>query len=60
MFITKCRHKTLKGDVDLKTRQLIRQTCVAIEMEILDGTVSRDHVHIVISASFNPAPGKKS
>jgi len=29
-----------------------------MEMEILDGVVRRDHVHILTSAPFNPAPGK--
>ncbi len=41
VFVTKYRHKVLKGDVGLKVRELIRQTCEAFEIEILKGVVSR-------------------
>jgi REP element-mobilizing transposase RayT len=37
----------LKGEVGLKARELIRQTCQAFEIEILKGVVSKDHVHRV-------------
>ena len=35
VFVTKYRYKVLKGDVGLKVRELIRQTCEAFEIEIL-------------------------
>ena len=47
VFVTKYRYKVLKGDVGLKVRELIRQTCEAFEIEILKGVVSQDHVHII-------------
>ena len=40
VFVTKYRYKVLKGDVGLKVRELIRQTCEAFEIEILKGVVS--------------------
>jgi len=35
----KYRHKVLKGEIGLKAKELIRQTCGAFEMEILKGVV---------------------
>jgi len=41
VFITKYRYKVLKGVVDLKVRELIRQTCETFEIKILKGVVGR-------------------
>jgi REP element-mobilizing transposase RayT len=41
VFVTKYRYKVLKGDVGLKVRELIRQTCEAFEIEILKGVSAR-------------------
>jgi len=35
VFVTKYRYQVLKGDVGLKVRELIRQTCNALEKESL-------------------------
>ena len=37
---------------------MVRQTCEAFEIKILSGVVSKDHVHIVISAPPNMAPSE--
>ena len=58
VYVTKYRYKVLIGDVGLKVRELIRQTCEAFEIEILKGVVSQDHVHILVSAPPNLAPGE--
>ena len=58
MFVTKYRYKVLKGDVGLKVRELIGQTCEAFEIEILKGVVSQDHVHILVSAPPKLAPSE--
>ena len=50
VFVTKNRYQVLKGDVGLKVRELIRQTCQVFEIEILKGVVSKDHVHLLVSA----------
>jgi len=39
-------------------RELIRQTCEAFEIEILKGFMSKDHVHLLVSAPANLAPSK--
>ena len=50
VFVTKYRYQVLKGDIGLKARELIRQTCQAFEIEIIKGVVSKDHVHLFVSA----------
>jgi len=58
VFVTKYRYQVLKGDISLKVRELIRQTCNAFEIEILKGVVSKDHVHLLVSAPPNMAPSE--
>jgi len=48
----------LKGDVALKVRELVRQTCEAFEIRILSGVVSKDHVHLFVSAPPTMAPSE--
>ena len=48
----------LKGDVAHKAWELIRQTCEAFEIEILKGVVSKDHIHILVSAPPDMAPSE--
>jgi REP-associated tyrosine transposase len=58
VFVTKYRYKVLKGDIGLKVKELIRQTCEEFEIEILKGVVSQDHIHVLISAPPNLAPSE--
>ena len=58
VFVTKYRYKVLKGDVGLKVRELIRQTFKTFEIEIIKGAVSKDHVHLLVSALPNLAPSE--
>ncbi len=39
VFVTKYRYQVLKGDVGLRARELIRETCQAFEIEILKGVI---------------------
>ena len=48
----------MAGDIGLKVRELIRQTCHAFEIEILKGVVSRDHVRLFVPAPPNMLPSK--
>jgi putative transposase len=47
-WLTKYRYKVLKGDLALRTRDLIRRICIEENVEILKGTVSSDHIHILV------------
>jgi len=58
VWITKYRYKVLKGRVAERTRDLIRQICEAREVVIVRGSVSPDHVHMLLSAPADLAPAK--
>jgi putative transposase len=49
-------YKVLTGDVALRVRELVRQTCDIFEIKILQGVVSKDHGHILVSAPPHMAP----
>lgn len=48
IFVTKYRYKVLVGALQSRCRDLIRQDCDAMEIRILKGVVSKDHVHLHI------------
>ena len=50
VWVKKYRYQVLIGDVALRVRELVRQTCEAFEIQIIKGVVSKDHVHIFVSA----------
>lgn len=56
MFATKYRYQVLKGDVGLKVRELIRQTCEEFKIAILKGVVIKDHVHKRVGTTFIQQP----
>ena len=58
VWVTKYRYKVLTGDVALRVRELVRQTCEIFEIKILKGVVSKDHVHILVSAPPHMAPSE--
>ncbi|WP_457063669.1 transposase [Hymenobacter sp. UYAg731] len=37
------------GDIQLRYRNLLRQTCIALDVRILKGVVSKDHIHLHVS-----------
>jgi putative transposase len=49
VWVTKYRDKVLTGDVALRVRELVRQTCAIFEIKILKGVVRKDPVHIRVS-----------
>lgn len=49
VFNTKYRFHVLKGDVQLRLGDLVRQTCNSLDIKILKGVVSKDHVHLHLS-----------
>jgi len=42
VWTTKYRYKVLTGDVALRVRELVWQTCEAFEIQIIKGVVSKD------------------
>ena len=49
VWSTKYRYSVLRGDVQLRCRDLIRQACDSMDMRIMKGVVSKDHVHLHLS-----------
>lgn len=58
VWVTKYRYQVLKSDIALRVRELVRQTCDAFEIRIISGVVSKDHVHIFVSAPPTMAPSE--
>ena len=49
VWITKYRKPVLTGELAKRVRELIRQICTEMDVEIIRGHVSRDHVHLLVS-----------
>ena len=49
VWITKYRKPVLNGMVAKRVRELLREICLANEIQIIKGHVSQDHVHMLIS-----------
>ena len=49
VWSTKYRYKVLQNEVQLRCRDLIRQSCNALDIQILKGVVSKDHIHLHLS-----------
>ena len=50
MWVTKYRYHVLAGEVKLRVREIIRKICQQYDLLIEQGHVSKDHVHILVSA----------
>ena len=50
VWVTKYRYHILEGEVKLRVREIIRQICQQHDLLIEQGHVSKDHVHILVSA----------
>ena len=48
VWVTKYRYAVLRGDIQIRCRDLLRQICEAEDVKILRGVVSKDHVHLHI------------
>jgi putative transposase len=49
VWITKYRKPILRGEIGKRIRELIRQTCASLDVYIVKGHVSKDHVHMLVS-----------
>lgn len=50
IWTTKYRKPVLTGKIGYRVRDLIREICQTLSVQILRGHVSTDHVHIFVSA----------
>ncbi len=48
VWITKYRYKVLRGEIRQRIREIIRQSCAEMGVEIVRGVLSTDHVHMFV------------
>ena len=58
VFTTKYRKPVLIGEIGHTVRDLIREICRSEDIEILEGHVRPDHVHLLLSAPPHLAPSR--
>jgi putative transposase len=58
IWVTKYRYKVMRGRVAERARELIRQICQAREVVIVQGAISPDHIHMLLSVPPHLAPAK--
>jgi putative transposase len=58
VFITKYRKPVLRGEVGTEVRDLIREVCRTLDVEIVQGHVRPDHVHLLLSVPPHLAPSR--
>lgn len=49
VWITKYRHKVLRGAIAERVRDVVREECRRQRVDILQGHISADHVHVMLS-----------
>ena len=58
VWATQKHYKVLKGEIAYRLRELLRQECVARKIEILEGSIYEDHVHMLLSCSTSMSPSQ--
>ncbi|WP_145022999.1 IS200/IS605 family transposase, partial [Geobacter argillaceus] len=58
VWITKYRKPVLRGEVGTRLRELVVEVCKTNDVEILQGHISKDHVHLFVSVPPHLAPSK--
>ena len=58
VWVTKYRKSILTGEVGMRLREIVREVCRTNEIEILQGAVSSDHVHVLLSCPPSLSPSK--
>lgn len=49
VWATKYRFPVLAGKLRLRVREIVRQTCSELDIEIIMGVLSKDHVHMFLA-----------
>ena len=58
VFIPKYRKPVLRGEIGTEVRDLIREICRTLDIEILQGHIRPDHVHLLLSVPPHLAPSR--
>jgi len=49
VWVTKYRHDVLRGEMRERLREIIRQTCAELGVQIVKGVLSTKHMHMFLS-----------
>lgn len=49
VWITKYRKQLLRGEIAVRLRQIVRDICAELEVEIVKGHIGKEHVHLFVS-----------
>ena len=58
VWLTKYRYKVLMGKIKPRLRELLIQGCTARGITIVEGTIGKDHVHMLLTCPPDIAPAK--
>jgi putative transposase len=58
VWLTKYRYKILKGKIKPRLRELLIQGCTARGITIIEGSIGKDHVHMLLACPPDMAPSK--
>ena len=58
IWCTKYRYRVLTGEVGERVRELVREVCLTNYVDVLSGSISPDHVHILVSVPPSIAVSK--
>ena len=48
VWITKYRYRVLRGEIREHVREVIRQVCAELNVEIVRGVLANDHIHMFV------------
>ena len=55
---TKYNYTILRGDIALRTRQVLMEICETRSLRIVSGNVRSNHIHMMVSCPTDVAPSK--
>ncbi len=58
VWVTKYRYQVLRAEIAERTREIIRQICMSRDIHILQGHVSVDPIHLLVSCPAELSPAK--
>ena len=58
VWTTKYRYRVLTGRIAERCRELIRQSCNTMDINIMKGSIGKEHIHILVSCPPNVCVSK--
>lgn len=58
VWTTKYRYRVLSGRIAERAREIIRQSCNSMSVNILKGSVGKKHIHLLVSCPPNLSVSK--